>query len=95
MNVIPHPAIRPRSLANVLLDLKEATRDWERALADAERVATPMSEPLCQEEIDAGDRMSEADTRIDDLREEFAERFLEATGLTWKQIEEAISEAVL
>jgi hypothetical protein len=95
MNVVPHPAIRPRSLANVLLDLKEARRDWEQALADAEAAATPMDGPLSQEEIDAGDRMSEADTRIEDLREEFAERFLEATGLTWKQIEDAVAEAVL
>ena len=87
--------IRPRSLANVLLDLKEARRDWEQALSEAERVATPLSEPLCQEEIEASDRMSEADTRLDDLRDEFAERFLEATGLTWKQVEEAVSEAVL
>jgi hypothetical protein len=83
VNVV-QPAIRPRSLANVLLDLKEARRDWEQALADAER-----------DEPDADDRMSEADTRIEDLREEFAERFVEATGLTWKQIEDAVAEAVL
>lgn len=87
--------IRPRTLANVLLDLKEARRDWEQALADAERVVTPRGEPVSQAEIDAGDRMSEADTRTEDLRDEFAERFHEATGLTWAQIEDAISEAVL
>jgi hypothetical protein len=84
MNVVPHPAIRPRSLANVLLDLKEARRVWEQALADAER-----------DEPDADDRMSEADTRIEDLREEFGQRFVEATGLTWRQIEDAVAEAVL
>ena len=82
--------IRPRSLANVLLDLKEARRDWEQALSEGEA-----AKPYSKEDSDAGDRMSEADTRIDDLRDEFAERFLEATGLTWKQIEEAVSEAVL
>jgi hypothetical protein len=76
--------IRPRSLANVLIDLREAKRDWELALADAERGVA-----------EADDRMSEADTRVDDLREEFASRFLAATGLTWKQIEAAVAEAVL
>ena len=74
----------PRTLANVLLDLKEARRDWEQALNEAER-----------DEPNADDRMSEADQRTDDLREEFAAMFLSATGLTWKQVEEAISEAVL
>ena len=81
---IPLITIRPRSLANVLLDLKDARRDWEQALAEAER-----------DEPDADDRMSEADTRLDDLREEFESRFLDATGLTWGQIEDAIQGAVL
>lgn len=78
------PATRPRTLANVLLDLREARDDWHEACAAAER-----------EEPDADDRATEADTRVDDLREEFAERFQEATGLTWKQVEDAIEEAVL
>ena len=88
----PHPTIRARSLANVLLDLREARRDWEQALKDAECAVREGDEHL---EDECCDRMSEADTRIDDLRDEFAERFLDATGLTWKQIETAISEAVL
>lgn len=75
---------RPRTLAHVLLDLREARDDWLEACAAAER-----------EEPDADDRASEADTRVDDLRDEFAARFQDATGLTWKQVEQAISEAVL
>jgi hypothetical protein len=82
--------LRPRSLANVLLDLKEARRDWEQAIDEIARL--PIGAP---EADDADDRASEADTRVDDLRDEFTARFHEATGLTWKQIEDAISEAVL
>lgn len=81
--------IRPRTLANILLDLKEARRDWEQALSEAENAISR------QAEDDAGDRMSEADTRIDDLRDEFSTRFLDVTGLTWKQIETAQSEMLL
>ena len=76
-----HPAIRARSLANVLADLWEAKDDW--------RMAVEADDP------DAADRATEADTRVDDLTEEFYERFRDATGLTWKQVEQAISEAVL
>ncbi len=89
---IPFPTVRARSPANVLADLKEAKRDWEQALADAECAAREGDERL---EAEHGDRMSEADTRIDDLRDEFAARFVEATGLTWAQIETAMMEAVL
>lgn len=90
MTTAHYPASRPRSLANVLLDLKEARRDWESALSEAEHAPQGSTE-----EDDAGDRMSEADTRIDDLRGEFAERFEATTGLTWRQIEDAIQGAVL
>jgi hypothetical protein len=83
-------AIRPRSLANVLLDLREARSDWKQALKDAETAPD-----YSKADLDAGDRMSEADTRHDDLRKEFAERFEEATGLTWKQVEAAIYDGVL
>jgi hypothetical protein len=110
--------IRPRSLANVLLDLKEARRDYDDALAGIcpdcrgdggnssgfyfrsdHSVSEDFSEcPCCEgtgKLTDADDRATEADTRVDDLRDEFTARFHEATGLTWKQIEDAISEAVL
>jgi hypothetical protein len=30
--IIPHPAIRPRSLVNVLADIREAKRDLDDAL---------------------------------------------------------------
>jgi len=82
----------PRTIANVLLDLREARRDWEQALRDAERAARE-NNPRLEEEY--GDRMSEADRRIDDLRDEFAERFVKATGLTWKQVQEAVERADL
>lgn len=91
----PHNIValtRPRSLANVLLDLKEARSDWEQASADADCACREGNPKL---EDQAQDRATEADTRVDDLREEFASRFLDATGLTWKQVEEAVSEAVL
>jgi hypothetical protein len=81
---------RPRTLAHVLLDLKEARRDWEQASNEAD--AAPH---FSKEEEEAGDRMAEADQRIDALRAEFAQRFFAVTGLTWKQIEAAISEAAL
>lgn len=91
----PHnilPFRQQRTLANVLLDLKEARRDWEQAGKDADCAYREGNALL---EDDAGDRMSEADKRIDDLRAEFARLFQFATGLTWKQVEEAVSEAVL
>lgn len=73
--------VRPRSLAVVLADLEEANRDYDDALAS--------------DDADAEDRATEAETRVSDLRDEFAERFVEATGLTWKQVEAAISEALI
>jgi hypothetical protein len=58
-----HPiTIRPRSLANVLDDLKEARRDYDDALSDH-----PTHE----------DRATEAETRVEDLREEFDVRLAE------------------
>jgi hypothetical protein len=86
----PHPAIRARSLANVLADLKEAHDDSQTALNDY------LDAPVGSQELrDADDRRTEAETRAEDLRQEFAQRFVECTGLTWKQIEQAVSEAVL
>jgi hypothetical protein len=81
---------RPRTLAQVLLDLKEARRDWLTATNEIARL--PIGAP---EADDLDDRATEADRRIDDLRDEFASRFLAATGLTWKQVETAIQDAVL
>jgi ribosome recycling factor len=82
--IIPHPAIRPRSLVNVLADIREAKRDLDDALADVERG-----------EEDGEDRANEAETRLEDLRDEFDVRFSETTGLTWKQLQTAVEEAVL
>jgi hypothetical protein len=82
----------PRTLAHVLLELKEARRDWEEALSAAEH-AQAIDDDNAADEF--GDRATEADNRIDDLREEFASRFEAATGLTWKQVEKAIEDAVL
>lgn len=83
-------AALPRTLAHVLLDLREARRDWLTATNEIARL--PIGAP---EADDLDDRATEADRRIDDLREEFAERFQAATGLTWRQVEEAVAEAVL
>jgi alkanesulfonate monooxygenase SsuD/methylene tetrahydromethanopterin reductase-like flavin-dependent oxidoreductase (luciferase family) len=83
--------IRPRSLANVLADLREARRDYDAATNE-------IAVNACRHGFlndDADDRASEADARTNALREEFASRFLAATGLTWKQIEDAVAEAVL
>ena len=64
-----HPvvAIGARSLANVLADIEEAHRDFNDA--------------LMAEDADAEDRTTEAETRLDDLRDEFAAKFIECTGL--------------
>jgi predicted ATPase len=70
-----------RNLANVLLELRQARRDWADAIEATD--------------ADAEDRASEADQRTDDLRQEFADRFVAATGLTWKTIEEAIGDTTL
>jgi hypothetical protein len=60
-------AIRPRTCATILSDIEEARRDYDDALT--------------AEDADADDRATEAETRLDDLRDEFAERFEEACGL--------------
>ncbi len=78
--------VRPRTLANVLSDLKEARDDWNDAIADLERD---------KDDKDADYRAAYADRRIDAYREEFANAFLHLTGLTWKQVEQAIREAIL
>jgi hypothetical protein len=78
-NLIAFPT--RRTLADILRDLKEASRDWDAALDS--------------DDADSGDRMSEADQRIDVLREEFSQCLEEATGLTWAQIDAAVSECLL
>ena len=80
----PHPAIRARSLANVLADIKEARGDLDLA-----NVSLLACEP------DADDRYSEAETRLEDLREEFETRFVEAAGLTVEQVRGAFAEALI
>jgi hypothetical protein len=74
----PHATIRPRSLDNVLADVKEARRDYDDALADKHE-----------------DRATEAETRLDDLREEFETRLLDATGLTFETLIKAREECLL
>lgn len=82
----------PRTLASVLLDLQEARKDWEQAAHDAECADREGNSQL---EAEHGDRMSEADQRTDDLRDEFKAKFRTATGLTWSQIEAAIEGGLL
>jgi uncharacterized damage-inducible protein DinB len=76
--------VRPRSLANVLADIREARSDWTVATA-----------AVLDGEDDADDRVNEAETRLDDLREDFATRLLEATGLTTEQMRDAYAEALI
>lgn len=75
------PAIRPRSLATVLADLREAHRDFNDALA--------------ADDADAEDRATEAETRLDDLREDFDARMVATTGLTIEDLRTAYAEALL
>jgi hypothetical protein len=81
---------RARTLAHVLIDLREAKRDADDALE-----AYVNAPDRSREEAEADDRRTEAETRVEDLRDEFATLFVDATGLTWAQIEAAMSEAVL
>lgn len=75
---------RPRTLAHVLLDLKEARDDLDMA-----NVSMLACEP------DAEDRANEAETRLEDLRTDFDVRLAEATGLTVEQLRAAYAEALI
>lgn len=79
----PHPAIRARSLAHVLADLREAREDWQLAIANLEY------------DDDAEDRATEAETRVSDLQAEFDVRLAETTGLSVEDFRQAYSEALL
>jgi hypothetical protein len=72
-NIIPI-AVRARSLRNVLDDLREARRDYDAFTSDRAI------------RRDADDRATEAETRLEDLREEFERRLTDATGLTFEQL---------
>jgi hypothetical protein len=82
-------AIRPRSLAAVLADLKEARRDFDDALADIERYAPGWHRAT------AIDRADEAETRLDDLRAEFDARLIDTTGLTLNALMSARESALI
>jgi hypothetical protein len=73
--------IRPRSLANVLADLKEARRDYDDALG--------------ANDADAEDRATEAETRLEDLRADFDARLIAATGLSFEALLKAREECLL
>jgi hypothetical protein len=73
--------IRPRTCATILSDIEEARRDYDDALT--------------AEDADAEDRTTEAETRLDDLRDEFAERFEEACGLKLRDVLFAREQALL
>lgn len=79
--------IRPRSLSNVLLDLKEAKRDYDVA------VGAISAGGFLHDDIQ--DRATEAETRVEDLREEFDVRLAESTGLTVEDFRAAYSEALI
>jgi GTP1/Obg family GTP-binding protein len=81
--------IRPRSLANVLSDLKEARGDLDDAQC-AIRVLARIGGEQC-DEIAA----TEAETRLEDLREEFDARFVSVAGLTVEQVMKAREGALI
>jgi hypothetical protein len=86
-------AIRPRSLANVLADIREAAEDYTNAIRDLEE-----ARPGTRSEAEADDRATEADQRWEALREEANERLaalLRAEGVTWAQVQRAQQEALL
>jgi hypothetical protein len=82
MNAPYHPTAR--NIANVLVELKQAQRDWEDAMSDAEFGLK-----------DADDRMLEAEKRFEELRAEFAATFERNNGVTWRAVETAVAEALL
>jgi len=84
----PIVAIRPRSLANVLADLREALDDLDTA-----RAALPKLEQLY--DYDAEDRATEAETRFRDLQAEFDVKLAETTGLSVEDFRRAYSEALI
>lgn len=71
----------PRTLAVILREARNARRD----LTDAEQSS----------EAEARDREFEAEQRLEDRRDEFADVFAAVTGLTVEQLRDAVSEAVL
>lgn len=81
----PHPApvvaIRPRTLAQVLADLKEARRDYMDACSD------PKPE--------AEDRATEAETRAEDLHEEAEFVFARSNGMPLAALLKCVEEGVL
>lgn len=83
-SIIPHPTVRPRSLANVLADIREARGDLDLA-----------SLSLLACEPDAEDRYAEAETRLEDLRGEFDVKLAESTGLTLEDLRQAYAGAAI
>jgi hypothetical protein len=83
--------IRPRSLANVLSDLKEARGDLDDAQC-AIRVLARIGGEQCDE---LQDRATEAETRLEDLREEFDARFVSVAGLTVAEVMKAREGALI
>ena len=84
MATLIHPTVRPRSLAQVLADIREAFDDYQDALT-----AIRLDDP------DGHDRATEAGTRLDDLRDEFAAKFVEATGLSVDDFRAAYAGALI
>jgi ABC-type phosphate transport system auxiliary subunit len=68
----------------VLADLREARGDLDAANAS-----------LVACESDAEDRYAEAETRLEDLREEFDVRFVSVAGLTVADVMKAREECLL
>jgi hypothetical protein len=78
--------VRPRSLANILDDLRHARRDYDDATSELAGEACKRS--FYRYDL-TSDRVTEAETRMEDLRSEFADALTEATGLTFEALMKA------
>lgn len=75
---IPFPTIRPRSLSNVLLDLKEAKRDYDDALGDEhEDRATEAETRFTDLQTEFDVRLAESTgLSVDDFRAAYSEALI-------------------
>jgi hypothetical protein len=78
---IPFPTVRARSLSNVLDDLREARRDYDDAM-----VVLAFEHAHDFHDDETQDRCAEAETRLEDLRDEANALLLDATGLTFEAL---------
>jgi hypothetical protein len=81
--------VTDRSLAEILLDLHEADRENQEIAAKFEKASDQ------REEEELGDKGAAVDARIDRLRDEFKQTFRRVTGVSWSNVETALTLAIL